>query len=123
MLICRFGGLKSAFSGDPKESRSVLRSRVGVFPLFSDLLFRILHEKGAHQAREPSCVPSYDGSGGLAAQEGRDIENVFLDQIARGGGAAVRIEALRSRLARIFRIRVCRPPFGVVGRREGRRTL
>jgi hypothetical protein len=78
------------------------------------LPFRILHEK--------SCAGSCGGSVGLAAQEGRDIENVFLDQMTRGRGATVRIEALRSRAARIFRIRVCRLPFGVSGRREDRRT-
>src|ERR1700730_6618420 len=60
---------------------------------------------------------SCDGSVGLAAQEGRDIENVFFDQIAHRSGAAVRIEALRSRMARIFRTRVSRSPFGVAGRR------
>jgi hypothetical protein len=31
---------------------------------------------------ETSYLGSYDGSIGLAAQEGRDIENVFLDRIA-----------------------------------------
>src|SRR6266849_4027373 len=64
-----------------------------------------------------------DGSVGLAAQEGRDIENVFLDRVAHRRGAAVRIEALRSRMARIFRNRLCRSPFGVAGRRAERRTL
>jgi transposase len=64
-----------------------------------------------------------DGSVGLAAQEGRDIENVFLDRVAHRRGAAVRIEALRSRMARIFRNRrLRRSPFGVAGRRAKRRT-
>jgi hypothetical protein len=72
---------------------------------------------------ETSYFGSYDGSVGLAAQEGRDIENVFLDRIARRRGAAVRIEALRSRMARVFRNRLCRSPFGVAGRRAERRTL
>src|SRR2546421_667599 len=58
-----------------------------------------------------------DGSVGLAAQESRGIENVFLDRIARRRGAAVRIEALRSRMVRIFRNRLCWSPFGVAGRR------
>ena len=42
------------------------------------------------------------GSDGLAAQEGRNIENVLLGRIVHGGGPAVRIEALRSGLACIF---------------------
>src|SRR5258708_8470073 len=41
---------------------------------------------------ETSYFGSYDGSVGLAVQEGRDIENVFLDRIAHRRGAAVRIE-------------------------------
>src|SRR6478672_11854029 len=72
---------------------------------------------------ETSYFGSYDGSVGLAAQEGRDIENVFLDRIARRRGAAVRIEALRSRMARVFRNRLCRWCFGVAGRRAEWRTL
>jgi hypothetical protein len=71
----------------------------------------------------PLYFGSYDGSVVLAAQEGRDIENVFINRIAHGRGAAVRIEALRSRMARIFRIGFCRSPFGVAGRRAERRTL
>ena len=66
---------------------------------------------------------SYDGSVGLAVQEGRDIQNIFLDRITHGSGAAVRIEALRSRMVRIFRNRLCRSPFGVAGRRAERRAL
>ena len=63
-----------------------------------------------------------DGSVGLAAQEGRDIENVFLGRVAHRRGAAVRIEALRSRMARIFRNRrLRRSRFGVAGRRAKRR--
>jgi hypothetical protein len=38
----------------------------------------------------------------------------FLDRIAHRRGAAVRIEARR--MARIFRNRLCRSPFGVAGR-------
>jgi hypothetical protein len=113
------------------------------FPLSGDLLFRLLHEKGAGPdggaglhpraaltvdflksrrngllpalGNEPLC--SCDGSVGLAAQESRGIENVFLDRIAHRRGAAVRIEAPRSRMARIFRYRLCRLPFRVAGRR------
>jgi hypothetical protein len=44
-------------------------------------------------------------------------------KISRRRGAAVRIGALRGHMARIFRIGVCRPPFGVAGCWEGRRTL
>src|SRR5882757_1235762 len=42
-------------------------------------------------------VGFYDGSAGLAAQEGRDVENLFLDRIRRRR-AAVGIEALWSRV-------------------------
>src|ERR1700675_1784430 len=73
--------------------------------------------------RPPLHFGSYDGSVVLAAQEGRDIENVFINRIAHRRGAAVRIEALRSRIARIFRNGFCRSPFGVAGRRAERRTL
>jgi len=62
----------------------------------------------------------YDGSVGLAVQEGRDVENFSSDRIAHRRGAAVRIETLRSRMARIFRNRLCRSPFGVAGRRTER---
>ena len=72
---------------------------------------------------ETRYVGSYDGSVGLAAQKGRDIENVFLDRIAHRRGAADRIETRRSRMARIFQIRFCRSLFGVAGRRAERRTL
>jgi len=44
------------FPSDPKEPRSVLRSRVKVFRLFGDLRFRIMQEKGADQTGEPSWV-------------------------------------------------------------------
>jgi hypothetical protein len=71
---------------------------------------------------EASYFGSYDGSVGLAAQEGRDIENGFLDRIAQRR-TAVRIEALRSRMARIFRNRLFRSPFGVAADRVERRTL
>src|SRR5215467_10796403 len=57
------------------------------------------------------------GSNGLAAQEGRDIENVVLDQIVSRRGSAVESMALRS-FARIFRNGRCRSFFGVVGRRR-----
>ena len=63
----------------------------------------------------------YEGSVSLAAKEGRDIENSLLDRIAHGGEAAVRIEAPRS-MARIFRNRLCRRPFGVADRGAQRRT-
>ena len=63
------------------------------------------------------------GSAGLAAQEGRNIENVLLDRIVHRGGPAVRIEALRSRLARKFRSRRRRSSFGLAGRRAQRRML
>jgi hypothetical protein len=67
MLFCRFGGPKSSvisLCGElaitshphfaaPKERATRLQSLV---PLFRDLLFRILHENGAHQAGESSCV-------------------------------------------------------------------
>src|SRR5262249_36652892 len=54
---------------------------------------------------------------GLAAQEGRDIENIVLDQIVSRKGSAVEILALRS-FARTFRNGRCRSFFGVVGRRR-----
>src|ERR1700730_18772470 len=62
-------------------------------------------------------IGSYAGSVSLAAQEGRDIVNGLLDRIAHSEEAAVRIEAPRSRLARIFRNQRFRQPFGVAGRR------
>src|SRR5882757_5144796 len=67
--------------------------------------------------------PPYSLSVGLEVQEGRDVEHFFLDRIARRRGAAVRIETLRSRMARIFRNRLCRAPFGVAGRLTERRIL
>src|SRR5438552_5567975 len=63
-----------------------------------------------------------DASVGPAVQEDRDVESFFLDRIAYGRGAAVRIKALRSRMARIFHKRR-RSPLGVAGRRTERRTL
>src|SRR5262245_46665403 len=63
------------------------------------------------------------GSDDLAAQEGRYIENVLLDRIVHWGGPAIRIEALRSRLAYVFRRRRCGSSFGVAGRRSQRRTI
>src|SRR5207237_9656963 len=66
-------------------------------------------------------IDSNDGSVRLAAQEGRDIENLFLDRAAYGSGAAERIEALRCRRPRMFRDRPCRPHFGVAGRWQHRR--
>jgi hypothetical protein len=63
----------------------------------------------------------YEGSVSLAAKEGRDIENSLLDRIAHSGEAAVRIEAPRS-MARIFRNRLCRRPFGVADHGAQRRT-
>ena len=44
--------------------------------------------------------PDVEGSDGLAAEEDRDVENLFLDRIAHRRSAAVRIEALRSRVTR-----------------------
>src|SRR5689334_13516161 len=64
---------------------------------------------------------SNGGSIRLAAQEGRDIENLFLDRAAYGSGATERIEALRCRRPRMFRDRPCRPHFGVAGHRKHRR--
>src|SRR5262245_49389821 len=61
-------------------------------------------------------------SGGLTTQERRDVEKVFLDQIPPRRGAAVRIDALRSRMARMFRNRRCRSPFRVAARRAKWRT-
>src|SRR6266550_5615354 len=107
-------------------------------------MFRVLHEKGADRTEEQGWHPraaltvdflkscrsgllpalgnellcSCDGSVGLAAQESRGIENVFLDRIAHRRGAAARIEALRSRMVRILRNRLCWSPFGVAGRRN-----
>jgi hypothetical protein len=71
------------------------------------------------RTKPPSCVRS----AGLAAQECRNIENAFIDKISRRRWPAIRIEAMRSRMARKFRIRVCRPSVGVASRCEGRRTL
>ena len=75
-----------------------------------------------HLRVEPAHFDWREGSVSLAAQEGRDIENGLLDRIAHSEEAAVRIEAPRSRMARIFRNRLCRQPFGVAGRRAERRT-
>src|SRR5262245_16464692 len=63
------------------------------------------------------------GSDDLAAQERRNIENVLLDRIVHWRGPAIRIEALRSRLAGIFRSRRCRSSFRLAGRRAQRRTI
>ena len=63
-----------------------------------------------------------EGSVSLATQERRDIENSLLDRIAHCGEAAVRIEAPRSRMARIFRNLLCRKPPGVAGRRAEPRS-
>lgn len=106
------------FPRDPKQSRSVLRSRVK--RVASARSFDSGRRVAAVSFRhlETGCFGFYDGSVGRATKEGRDIENVFLDRIAHTRGAAVRLEALRSRMARIFR-----PPFGVAGRRTERRTL
>jgi hypothetical protein len=52
-----------------------------------------------HVEASPLYFGSYDGSVVLAAQEGRDIENVFINRIAHGRGTAVRIEALQRRRA------------------------
>src|SRR5882672_12835991 len=68
-------------------------------------------------------VASATGSVRLAGQEDRDIENLFLDRVAHGSGAAERIEALWRRRPRMFRDRPCRSHFGVAGRREHRRIL
>src|SRR5882757_8353287 len=67
------------------------------------------------------ATPPYSLSVGLEVQEGRDVEHFFLDRIAHRREAAVWIEALRSRMARIFRL--CRAPFGVAGRLTERRIL
>src|SRR5437764_1410419 len=61
-----------------------------------------------------------DGSLRLAAQEGRDVQNLFLDRVADGRGAAERIEALRRRRPRMLRDRPCRPRFRLAGRRNER---
>src|SRR5262249_57544375 len=54
---------------------------------------------------------------GLGATEGRDMENIVLDQIVSRKGSAVEILALRS-FARTFRNGRCRSFSGVVGRRR-----
>jgi len=74
------------------------------------------------QHSETSSIGCCDGSIGLASQEGRDLENFFLDRIANSGGASAPIEASRSRRARIFRSRVCWSNFGGAGRRAEQRT-
>jgi hypothetical protein len=61
-------------------------------------------------------------SAGLTPQEGRDVENGVVDRLSRRSGGAVQIEA-RSRMARNYRIRVCRPPAGLASGCVGRRTL
>src|SRR5207244_9634645 len=61
-----------------------------------------------------------DGSVRLAAQEGRDVQNLFLDRVAYGRGSAERIEALRRRRPRMLRDRPCRSRFGLAGRRNER---
>jgi hypothetical protein len=70
---------------------------------------------------EASCPGSSDGSVGLAAQEGRDVENLFLDRVAYGSGAAERVEALRRCRSCLFRDRPCRSPFEMARGREKRR--
>jgi hypothetical protein len=107
------------FPRDPKESRSVLRPREES-PSRAALTVDFLTSRRSGLLRhlETDYFASYDGSVGPAAKEGRDIENVFIDRIAHRRGAAVRIEALRSRMARIFR-----SPFGVAGRGAERWTV
>jgi hypothetical protein len=67
---------------------------------------------------EPNCTRS----AGLAADKGRNVENVFIDKISHRRVAAVRIEALRSRMVRT-RILACWPPCGVARRWKGRRIV
>ena len=84
----------------------------------------VLHTKAdiATEIVEAGYGPcSYEGSVSLAAKERRDIENGLLDRIAHNGEAAVRIKVPRS-MARIFRNRLCRQPFGVADRGAERRT-
>jgi|SRR6266550_3156370 len=98
--------------------RTVPGSRVASARSFDGGFFEVVSQRptaGTWKRVELLCY--CDGSVGLAAQESRGIENVFLDRIARRRGAAVRIEALRSRMVRIFRNRLCWSPFGVAGRR------
>src|SRR6476661_7579940 len=66
---------------------------------------------------DASSPISNEGSVGLAVQEDRDVENLFLGRIAHRSGAAERIEALRRYRAHIFRDR--RP--GLARRRDERR--
>ena len=72
---------------------------------------------------ETSNFDSCDGSVSLPMQEGRNIENPLFDRFAYSREAPVRIEALPSRIARIFRNRLCRSHFGGKGRRAERRIL
>ena len=65
--------------------------------------------------RRPSAAPCRCRHGSRSTRSASSSENVFVDRIVHSRGAAVRIEALRSRLARIFRNRLCRSPFGVGG--------
>src|SRR3977135_4547298 len=67
---------------------------------------------------ETSLIGSYDGSVGLAAQEGRD----FLDQAANRGRASAPIEASWNRRARRFRSRLGQSNVGVAGGRAERRA-
>src|SRR5262245_20742688 len=95
-----------------------------VEPLESSILRAFVDEAGAERAavRQTFLKPTRSGrrpllgneflrfDGGsvsLATQEGRNIENVLLDRIMHRRGPAVRIEALRNRLACIFRSRRC----------------
>src|SRR6266700_420900 len=62
---------------------------------------------------EASSTGSCACSVGLAAQEGRDIDDFLLDEIANRGGAAALIETSRRRGAGIVRSRPCQSNFGV----------
>jgi hypothetical protein len=109
----------AAIVGRPHLLRLVLRSHVKQLRPRAALTVDFLTSRrsGLLWARN-GLLWFYGGSVSLAAQEGRDIENVFLDRIAHTRGAAIRIEVLRSRMARIYR-----SPFGVADRRAERRTL
>src|SRR5882672_5591062 len=125
---CRFGRPKSAMELTASEPTGMRRARASPPPQYrDDPLLRFRDDRPVRGSRKHPQLQlhkseppdgSYDGSGGPAAKEGRDIENVFLDRIAHRRGAAVRIEALRSRMARMFR-----SPFGGAGRRAERWTL
>jgi hypothetical protein len=142
---CELPGCNEGPSPDPEEPRPVQVLTFIRFSVICGLAFRMKGTRTKPERRVASArsltagflksrrsglllaignelLGFYGASVGPAAQESRDIENVFLDRIVHRRGAAVRVDTLRSRLARIFRNRLCcQSRFGLAGRRAQRR--